>query len=322
MIYMALSAFKKFFAFSVAVALLLFFAVSGMAAANNMQLNRVIAVVNGELITMYDLQQYAMPEIARRGLTGADSYSAEERERVFTESLDTMIMDILYKQEAERYQISVTDGEVEGEIRNLIQNNKMSPEEFEQQVALQGMSMDDLRKRLREGIMRQRILGAMVMRKAEVNAEEIEQYYNEHIKEFSTPSSVEFSVIMLGPGTSADEVLEKLAGGMSFAEAAKKYSASPTAALGGSMGNIPWSDLNPVWRESMQGLKPGQTAKPVNSGGTIVLLHVDALHEGSSQSLDDVAEKIENYLRETRTRERFDEFSNQLRSKAVVELKI
>lgn len=313
----------KYLLFNALFVALLFFTANGLAAANSMQLNRVIAVVNGELITMYDLQQHAIPEIMRRGLTGGGIETAAERERVFNESLDSMVMDILYKQEAERYMISVGDGEVENELRRIMQGNNMEAEEFERQVALQGMTMDELRKRLRDNIMRQRLLGAMVTRKAEIAPEEVEAYYNDNISLYSTPSSIEFSVIALGPGRDADAIYEEITSGRTgFADAARKYSDWPTAAIGGSMGNIPWKDLNPAWREALEGLEPGRTTTPVVSGDSTVILHVDALHEGTAQSFESAAPQIEESLREARLRERFDEYGEQLRSKAVIEIKI
>lgn len=315
--------FKDYFMLLAALTMLLFFAGASLAAANSMQLNRVIAVVNGELITMYDLQQEAMPEISRRGLTGADSYTARERDKVFNEALENMILDILYKQEAQRYMIQVDDAQVENEVRRLIQSNNVSAEEFERQLALQGMTLNELKGKIRDSLLRQHILGALVARKAEVSQADIEAYYKENYSKYSTPSGVEFSVIMLDSGSRAQAVYDEIAAGkISFAEAAKKYSNSPTAALGGRMGNIPWKDLNPAWRQAMQGLKAGETTKPVSAGDTAVLLHVNALHEGSAQSLDAVAPEIEETLRQARLRERFEEFSTQLRAKAVVEIKI
>lgn len=320
---MSIMIFKKHFLLCAAFAMLLFFASNSLAAASNMQLNRVIAVVNGELVTMYDLQQNAMPEVMRRGLTGTDRHSVEERQRIFNEVLDSMVLDILYKQEAERYMISVEDGEVENEVRRIIQNNQLTAEEFEKQLALQGMSMDELRSRVRDSILRQRIISSMVMRKAEVMPEDIEAYYKENYSKFSTPSSVDFSVIMLGPGRDAAAIHAEIASGKtSFADAAKKYSDSPTAALGGGMGNIPWKDLNPAWREAMDGLKAGETSKPVASGSTMVILHVNALHEGTSQSLEEVSGEIEETLRNNRLNERMEEYSGQLRAKAAIEIKI
>ena len=319
----AAQALKKYFLLCVAFAMLLLVAAGGFAAANNMQLNRVIAVVNGELITMYDLQQNAMPEVMRRGLTGSDRYSAEERQKVFSEVLDSMVMDILYKQEAERYMIAVEDGEVENELRRIIQSNNLDAGEFEKQIALQGMTMEVLRGRIRDNILRQRIIGAMVMRKAEVSEEDIEKYYKENYNRFSTPSSVDFSVIMLGPGRDPFAVYDEIISGTTgFADAARKYSDSPTAALGGNMGDIPLKDLNPAWREAMEGLKAGETSRPLDSGGTTILLHVNELHAGTSQSLEEVSEQIEDLLREQRLNERMEEFSGQLRTKAAIEIKI
>lgn len=309
---------------SVFFVMLLFFAVSAPAASTSMQLNRVIAVVNGELITMFDLQQHAMPEIIRSGFTGSDRQSVAERDRIFNQSLETMVLDILYKQEAERYKITADDGDVENELRRVMQSNNITdPAEFERQIATQGMTMEELRKRLRDNLVRQRLLGAMVMRKADVTPEEVQAYYNAHVTEYSTPDSVEFSVIALGPGRDVEAVREEITSGRStFAEAAKKYSDWPTAAIGGSMGNLPWSDLNPAWVEAMQGLEAGQTSAPVVSGDITVLLHVDALNPGNSQDFETVAAQIEDRLREDKLRDRLDEYSNQLKSKAVVEIKI
>lgn len=314
---------RKYIVLGAVFAALLLCAVQGLAASSSIQLNRVIAVVNGELITMHDLQQHAMPEIIRRGLTGGDRESEIQRYQVFNASLDTMIMDILYRQEAERYKVAVDDGEVENELRRLIQSNNMEPEEFERQIAMQGMTLDELRKHLRDGIMRQRLISAMVARKAEVTPEEVEEYYYDNINEFSKQDSVEFSIITLGSGSDPDAVYNEIASGkISFADAARKYSEAPTAAIGGSMGNIAWSDLSPAWNEELKKLGEGETSAPIVSSNGALLLHVDALHAGSSKSFEDVEDEIENFLRESRMRERYEEYSSQLRSRAVVEIKI
>lgn len=320
----ARTAHKKYLVLSVITATLLFSAVPAMPAeGNSMQLNRVVAVVNGELITMYALQQQAMQEIMRQGITGNDRQSAMEREKVFMETMDTMILEVLYKQEAERYNVSIEDGEVDNELRRIMQSNNLTQEEFDRQLRLQGMNMADLRARVRDGMMRQRIVGLMVGRKAEVTPADVEKYYMDNQEKFTTSSGVEFSVIMLGPGKEPARVYEEISSGaISFADAAKKYSDSPTAAIGGRMGNIAWRDLNPTWRSAMEGLKAGETASPVDAGGTTIILHVDAVNDGNVRPLEAVRSEIEEELRTDRLRERFEEYNAQLRSKAVVDIKL
>lgn len=319
----ATMAIKKNIVFSVVMAALLFCTTPAMPASGSMQLNRVIAVVNGELITMYDLQQRAMQEIMSQGFTGNDSYAAEQRERIYNDTMDSMILDILYKQEAERYNVAIEDSEVENELRKIMQSNNLEQQEFERQLKLQGMTVDFLRGRIRDGLMRQRIVGLMVGRKAEVTPADVEKYYNDNQSLFSMPSNVEFSVIMLGPGSDAAKVYGEINDGeLSFADAAKKYSVSPTAATGGRMGNIAWRDLNPAWREALENLQPGETSQPIEAGGATIFLHVDALHEGSVQAFEEVRDKIEEDLRTNRLQERFEEFNGQLRARAVVDIKL
>lgn len=317
------SALNKYLFFSLALALLIFSYSPAKAEVSNMQLNRVVAVVNGELITMFDLQQQAMPEIMRRGITGSDRESSMARQELFNEVLNSMVLDILYNQEAERYKITVEEGAVENELRRIIQGNKLTPEEFEKQLARQGMTIDELRTRLRDNILRQRLLSNMVARKAEVAPADVEAYYNEHIDEFSTESSVDFSVIMLGPGSDPNAIYKEIQSGKtSFADAAKKYSESPTAVLGGSMGKIAWRDLNPLWSNAMRGLGEGETTAPIDSGNGVVLLHVNGLYAGNFKSLEDASGEIEELLRNRRLQDRYEEYSGQLRAKAVIEMKI
>jgi peptidyl-prolyl cis-trans isomerase SurA len=293
------------------------------AAAQNVQINRVAAVVNGEMITLYDLLRESSQEFFRQGLTGGDGYSEMRRQSVMREVLESMILDILLRQEAERYKVIVEDKEVENDLRMVIQNNQISQEELERRLAAEGSSLADLKDKLRGNILRQRMVNMMIANKVEITPEDIEDYYNEHIKRFSSPNAVKFSMIVFGPGSAPEAVREQIKSEkLTFAEAAKKYSQAPNAALGGQMGEIPWNDLNPAWRQAMQGLAPGGLSPLLRGGDALVLLRVDDLSEGKTQSLEEVAEQIEEEIREPRLRERFTEYRAQLRNRAMVDIRL
>ena len=72
----------------------------GICGAQAAQLNKVAAVVNGQVITMFDLQKAAMPELARARLNPNNPKQARDVEKVFRKVLDLMIMDILLGPEA------------------------------------------------------------------------------------------------------------------------------------------------------------------------------------------------------------------------------
>lgn len=101
------------------------------------QLNKVAAVVNGQVITMFDLQKNALPDLARARLNPNDPKQAKAVDAVLHKVLDLMIMDILIAQEAKRLKVSVSPAEVDKEIAKIMQANHLTKEQFEQQLARQ-----------------------------------------------------------------------------------------------------------------------------------------------------------------------------------------
>lgn len=293
------------------------------AAGATAVINKVAAVVNGEMITMFDVQKISMQEINNQGLFGNDPSSEFKRQAIYKEVLDNMIMDILVRQEATRFKVSVTDAEVDNEIRMMAQRSQLTPKQFEDQLIFQGTSLPQFKEQVHNNILRQRMISLMVGRKVMVTREEVERYYREHQSEFTSEDEVELSMIVCKPDMDEETVAGLIKSGeISFAEAAKVYSSAPNAAYGGSLGAIPLRDLNPDWRNAIENLKPGETTIVSGDGGSPVMLHVDSRTGGQAKSLDEVAAQIENTLREPLLTERFGEFVEQLRSRAVVDIRM
>ena len=97
----------------VSTAFLLFFLITSPVRA---AINGVAAVVNGEMITAFDLQAETAPEAMRRGLNPKDPNQAAAIEELTKATLERMINNIILTQEAQRLKISVGDSEVDNEI--------------------------------------------------------------------------------------------------------------------------------------------------------------------------------------------------------------
>ena len=111
----------------VSTAFLLFFLITSPVRA---AINGVAAVVNGEMITAFDLQAETAPEAMRRGLNPKDPNQAAAIEELTKATLERMINNIILTQEAQRLKILVGDSEVDNEIQQIMSRNKMTPEEF------------------------------------------------------------------------------------------------------------------------------------------------------------------------------------------------
>ena len=85
----------------------------------------VAAIVNGEMVSLHDLQQQSAPEIARARISKSDPKAQEKIDAIQRKVLDSIVLDILIRQEAERYGVKASDADVEAEIQKILKSNKI-----------------------------------------------------------------------------------------------------------------------------------------------------------------------------------------------------
>ncbi|WP_353116476.1 SurA N-terminal domain-containing protein [Nitratidesulfovibrio sp.] len=287
------------------------------------QINKIAAVVNGEMITFFDVQAQATPELMRLGLDRNNPAQQEAVRKVHLQVLDSMISDILMNQEAERWKITVQDSEVENELRKFVQRSQLSQQEFERQLMQQGLSMDVMRDRVRKGILRHRLLTLMIARKIVITQEDVKKYYEAHKSQFVTDRTVRLGLIIFAPTADAEALASKVRTGQTtFEQLAATDSIGPNPAAGGNIGTLKWTDLAPAWKEALDGLKAGEASKVMLVEGRKAMLKLVEVSTGRSQSVEEATPEIENILREPKLQERFTEYTKQLHDKAVIDIRI
>ncbi len=209
------------------------------------------------------------------------------------------------------------------EMQQIMSRNKITPEEFQRQLQLQRMSEKDFRERVRSGVLRNRLLANMVGRKVIVTKEEVADYYNIHKQNFVNNQRVRFALIVYPPTENAEKQSARLRGGKaSFEEVARKVSIGPRAQEGGDVGMVSWNTLDPAWQERLSLMEPGEISDlfEVNNGLKAQLKLID-MESGEGQTLEEATPQIERILREPKLQERFREYTEQLRKRAVVEIR-
>lgn len=289
----------------------------------SIQVNKIAAVINGEIVTLHELRRHAGPELARMGVDPSAPGSAAQVDAAVKKILDLMIDDILLRQEAAKLKVTVSESEVENELRKLVQRSQVTPQEFEARIVAQGGTMAMVKERLRNNILSQRIVGIMISRKVVVTKEEITKYYAEHQKEFTAEKSVDMALIVFAPTADANAIYAKIKdGSLSFEAAAKQYSVGPEAAEGGKIGHVAWKDLAGSIRAELAQLSPGQTSSVFMLDLNKAVVRLDGSTAGSQMTLEQATPEIERILREPRLEERFKEYTQQLRSKAVIDIRL
>ena len=285
--------------------------------------NGIVAVVNGEMITQFDLQAEMAPEALRMGLDPRKPQHQEALNSLARKTLDQMIGGIILLQEANRLKMAVSEREVDDGMRDFLTRNKLTPEEFRHQLDMQKLSEKTFRKRLHDSLIRNRLLATMVGRKVVVTQDEIARYYDAHHSTFMRNQTVRFGVLVYPPTVDAEKYAASIRkGAASFESVARSVSIGPKAQEGGDVGSVNWGDMDPSWRERLSALKPGEVSPLFELNGMKAQLKLLALEAGEGQSLEEASEQIEAILREPKLQERFTEYTDQLRRRAVIDIRL
>lgn len=303
------------------------FVVCGVQAA---QLNKVAAVVNGKVITMFDLQKAATSDLARAHLNPNNPAQAKAVDKVLRKVLDGMIMEILIAQEAKRLKVTVTASEIDEEITKMMKARGLSKKQFESQLAQQKMSVGELRKTMEKALLRQKIMGMEVGRRVVVTPEEINAYYEAHKDTLYDRSGLHMGLIVYHPKAPAAILASKIkSGDMRFEDVASKYSVAPNREKGGDMGPVEWDKLNPEWEGRLSKMKPGDVTDlfhiPAGNGQTLkaqVRLFRHGGGDNKLMTLEQAKPIIDGILRQPKAMERFEDYSAQLRKKAVIDIRM
>lgn len=289
------------------------------------QMNKVAAVVNGQVITMFDLQKEAIPDLARARINPNDSSRSKEVDAIFRKTLDSMIMDILVAQEAKRLNINVGKSEIDSEISKMMQARKLSKKQFEEQLAKQNLTVDSLRKNIGRNILRQKMMGMEVGRKVVVTQQEIRDYYEEHKGELFNRDGLHMGLLVYSPKANAASIASQIkAGKISFADACSKYSIAPNRDKSGDTGPVEWDRLNPEWAGKLNSMRPGDVTEIFPLQGFKAQIHLFRPGGGEEKqlSLPEATPQIDAILRMPKARERFADYSKQLRDKAVIDIRL
>ncbi|HDQ40656.1 MAG TPA: SurA domain-containing protein [Desulfonatronum sp.] len=285
--------------------------------------DRIVAIVNGEVITLFELNQRFRPFLDQ--FEGRELLEDDKRMLLGNKQqlLERMIDEVLLRQEAQRLNINVTDVELQTQMRQFRERLGLTEAQFLEQLRIQGLDKELYEQRMREEIQRQRLMGIMVRRKVVVTTEEIEQYYAVQQKDFQQERRVHLGLILFDSPELAEEVHTRLrSGALLFDDAARTYSHGPGAQQGGDIGMPAWKDLAPEWREALAGLDVGEVSGIFFVQGRPAVLKFKGEEAGDVLPLNEVQDQIREKLMEPRLEARYTEYLEGLRSRALIDIRL
>jgi peptidyl-prolyl cis-trans isomerase SurA len=275
--------------------------------------NRIVATVDGDPVTLIELQKFmaeaqALPTAQQSGVPIAD-------ERAM---LDQLVLDRILQKEIEAGGLTASDQQIDTYIRQIRERNNLSEGQLKEVLSQQGISWEAYREQVRGDIERANLINKEIRSKVNVSPEEIQRYHEANPGSVSAagsaakPAAPKAStakahtrlisiMVERGSGSAereaarakAEKIHAEAVDGGDFAELAREHSQGPGAAEGGDLGDIRPSDMQPEFEKAAAGLKPGQVSPVIENAAGFHILRIDEAEGGEEEVVEEETEVVE-----------------------------
>jgi peptidyl-prolyl cis-trans isomerase SurA len=238
--------------------------------------DRIVAVVNGEVVTNSELVERVAT--AERQMKRQNTPVPDPRD-LQRQVLERLILEKAQLQMAKETGLRVDEVQLDKTVSRIADNNKMTLAAFRQTLERDGINFDRFREEIRNEILVTRLREREVDDKIQVSDSEIDLYIAEvegpgaplgdveynfahvlvRLPEQATPENIQAA------RARAEKVIAEAKAGADFARLAASFSDAPDALTGGNMGWRPHDRLPEVFATALKDLRPGEVSQVLRS---------------------------------------------------------
>jgi parvulin-like peptidyl-prolyl isomerase len=252
------------------------------AEANTPAVDRVVASVDGDPITLREVQDFA----SQHGQPiDTNDFASSDTAKTAVKAL---IGEKLLEQEVKKYDDKVDEAQVDKYIMQLRMDKHMSDAEFRSQLQAAGMSYDDLRKHARLDLEKAMMIEQEVRAKINVPDSDVKAFYDAHQQDFTIAKErlrLSQVLIALPPNPTPEQVSAaqkkaemiraRAAKGADFGDLARVYSDDDSKSNGGELGWFAPADINDSILAAVKPLKPGDISGPIRTSHGIHIVKLE-----------------------------------------------
>ena len=285
------------------------------AVSGSVVVDRVVAVVNDDIITLSDLQ---------RELT---KHKDVTDERIM---LEEMIDRKLQMSTAKKTGMDVTDRELNDAVADIMKRNNMTKQQFEEALGREGLTADQYRAELREQMTMSRLVNKYVRTGLSVDEKEARAYYDRNPALFALPEEIRVRHLVVklsekataaqvaAAAEQADGIMARVRKGEDFIALIRRYSSGPTVAQDGDLGFLQRGQAIPEIDEAARNLKPGEYAGPLRTEDGMQIIRLEEVRT-PRQPYEKVREQILRTLGEQKMENNYRAWLQTLRTDAHIE---
>ena len=284
--------------------------------------DRIVAVVNHDLILLSELNQSVGTWADK--IKAADSH--EEQRKLFLDIRSRMLNELidqkLIDQKAKQRRIRVSEKEIDLAIQRLKEANYYTDEQFTELLASDNLTIGMYRAKIKNQILRSKLIAQEIGSKIVVTKEEIETYYQSS-KEYGKRKKYHLRNIIMKVLQLAEHE-EKLAMKLEMEEILKKlkkeksFNLEKSNALSIDLGFFDFETLSPQIKSAVAGLGPGEFTQVLDTDAGFQIFFIQDIVIDSGQPLEQVSQKIEDHIYQDKVNKKIGTWLQELRKRSHI----
>jgi peptidyl-prolyl cis-trans isomerase SurA len=282
------------------------------AARAQDDLDRVVASVDGDPITVHDLKTFAA--VNKVTLSDAGDMNSPETKAV----LKGVISERLLESEVRKYKGQVDERQVDEYISNFEQANGMTDAQLRAQLQSQGHTYEEFRKHARLELQKMIMIQKEVRGKVNISPDEVKAYYDAHPGEFGVgKESFKLAQILIAiPANAtpdqvvaarakAESIRQQLLAGADFGKLARQYSDDDSKSQGGELGDFSRGEMIDAIQNAIDHMKVGDISEPIRTDHGFHIVKLEAHDQVGVKPFSDVSGQIREKLVSQKAQQQF-----------------
>jgi len=286
--------------------------------------------INGENISRDKLQAQVDHMINQRGLNSGGITQPAVFKQIQQEVVDQLIVQELLWQEAKRRNFIVEDEFVDTRLQEM-KSGFDTEQAFQFKIQAGGFTEETYREDIRQQVSVQRMISEGIAPGISISDEEVEIFYEANMDQMQRPVAVHARHILIKPESAkpeaqqvakdeASEILAEIRAGADFVKLATERSQAPSAPQGGDLGYFGPGQMVEPFEKAAFVLQPGETSDVVQTQFGYHIIRVEDRRGGELLEIDEVSDKIEDYLGRVKLQTEVEVLVTTLRDEGDVEI--
>ncbi len=307
--------------------------------ASGIVLQRILAKVNGDIITQTDLENRQVAALRQENFAPtSDAVLRRKLVEVTPRVISNAVDELLLVQRGRVLGYYLSDEQFAEMVAGIKEENGFETDEVFEEALLQaeGMTVTDFRRSMEHRILVNQVQQIEILRKVMLTETEAREYYDANLDQYAEEPTVTLREILIAvpetPGglsvaaddlarAAAEEARQRVLDGEDFGIVAIAVSDAPSKANQGLIGPLDYAILSETVQQVIDGLEVGDMSAPIRTPGGFQVLQLEARTEADPLPFDEVKNNIMDSVFNDRRWEEFNRYLEQLRSESVIEWK-